>query len=208
MGTKPTQITATDINYSRQPEKAKIASAKLDQEFADLFGYSKEKIASETDFSSDTTVAELMSAKADLRDIRDNLNFATERTYNLLKQAEQDYYQLVRNHMLDEGSLTGVLAAARSTGVADETIAEIIHPIVEQLMTEKIASPNQLQAQVLELEKVAHRVINQEHELVTLFGAVASFQSELSKIAGDLEIVDEQFTKLDSFIKETYFVSR
>lgn len=205
MSGQPSRATSFDVAYASSPQKPKIASVDVDAELATMFSYSKEKTASEQ--TPEGSVEEVMGTKQMLVDLRDNLARSGERFDLLLKEAQDQYYDLAKTHLLEGGSFVDILAAARSTAVGDAKIASVMRPVVEQLIGEHVARPTTLMESVRDLEKIAHRVVNQEHPFVTTFGAIVSLQTEVEKTAAGLDEVNGQLQTINSFIKEHYFAS-
>jgi hypothetical protein len=205
-GSKPTRISQVDLDYGRQHEKAKLSSKRpeLEDALQALFIPDQEKTASVLDFSRETGVHELMTAKGNLVSMKEHLESAAENYDLLQKQAAAEYYHEVKTHLLTGESFSDVLMAANSSGLEGEKIAAVLAPVIEQLLREKVASDAVLSRGVTDLEKVAHRIVNEEHPLVRLVGAVAHFDEELSKCAEALASVDSQLVEVRSTIKETF----
>lgn len=204
-GARPTVTTQVDVEYSRLPAKARV-SAKEDV-IAKVFGIDPEKIAS-VDFSKETAVKQVMDAKSDLVAAKDLLEHNGERFDMALKEAQAEYYDLVKRHMLDGHSFRDVLAAAQSSGADKMKIAEAFRPIIERLLAEKVASPAMLRQMTDQLEKVAHRVVNEKHPLVSTFCSVLALEAEVEKVAMSLAEVDSQLGRVRGFIKEQFLVGQ
>jgi hypothetical protein len=121
------------------------------------------------------------------------------------KTAKVEYYQQVKNHILNEGSIADVVIAARSTGLDSEKRGSVLKPVVEQLIREKVASPERLKVHASSLEKVAHRVVNDQHPLVKLAASVAFTQDEAVKLSHAIDEVESQMSKINSFLKENVY---
>jgi hypothetical protein len=191
----------TSSAYGRSPEKAKLSSASRDQALADLFGY---KPIEERHFTKESAVAEVMGAKSDLTHLKNQLEFSAQRLDITYKQASAEYYDTVKRHILGGDDFAGVVVAARSVGLSTEKTAEVLKPVVEQLVLEKVAKPDTLKHGIQKLEKLAHRVINSRHPLVEQFGAVAGLDAELEKTALALASVDVELGRVNAFIKREF----
>lgn len=200
-GARPTVTTPVDIEYSRLPAKAQISPK--DDVIAKVFGIDPEKTAS-VDYSKDTAVKQVMDTKDDLTAAKDLLENKGESFEMALKEAQAEYYDLVKRHMLDGNSFSDVLVAAQSSGADKLKIAEAFRPIIVRLLTEKVASPTVLQAMTEQLEKVAHRVVNEKHPLVSTFRSVLALEAEVEKVAMSLSEVDAQLGRVKGFIKEQF----
>jgi 2-hydroxy-3-keto-5-methylthiopentenyl-1-phosphate phosphatase len=201
-GSGSSHITQTDIDYGRIPEKRKLSSAKLDAELEEMF-VGKDKKAS-LDFTFETGVADLVSAKQNLISLKENLEGSGEQMDLMLKQASAEYYEVLKGHLLEGGSFADVLRAAQETGLNSTKIASAMNPFIARVLKEKVASPRDLSSQAQEFVKVAHRVVDEQHPLVRLFGAVVSLQDETEKVASALVSVDEQIAEVKKAIKEEF----
>lgn len=201
-GARPTVLTPVDVSYGQQPlKKEKVSSAFSDAALAGLFGYTAEK-AKVAHYTTDTAVSDVMATKDLLRGTKENLEHHAQSFEMAHKQASAEYYDLVKRHLLDGGSFTDVMAAARASSSEDEKVASVMQPVVERLLSEKVASRHQLQAGVRNLEKVAHRVINDAHPFVTTFRSVLALNDEMDKVATALDEVDQQLREVNLFVKE------
>jgi hypothetical protein len=200
-GARPTTVTRTDADYGRQPEKPKLSAARTDSLFAQAFGVEK---TAKIELSKEAAVEDILQTKHSLQDLKAHLTHSGEQFDLMLKEAQTEYYDTIKRYMLEGNSLADVLAAARSTGVDQEKIAEVLKPVVETLIKEKVASPKTLKTQALGLSKVASRVVNERHPLVNLFGSVVSLTGECEKVAMSLEEIEEQLAKVHLFIQENF----
>lgn len=198
-GARPTVVTKTDIDYGRQPLK-KTSSAMSDAMLEDMFKV--EQI--EPEYSKDTLIQEVMDTKSDLVQLKENLEHSAEKLAFDIESSIADYYNVMRDHLLDGGSFADILAAARSTGVSHEKVASVLQPFVVQLLSDKVVPPQVLKMGADGLDKVAHRVVNTAHPLVQSFSAIMMLNDELEKVAAGLESVEDQIGKVRSYIKENY----
>lgn len=195
-GARPTVITHTDAEYGRLPaRKEKYSSAYFDAAMSESFGSDRG-----LDFSRETAIAEIMDAKSSLVDLKSHLERKGEEFTNLQKQAGEEYYELARRHISGGGKMADLVVAARSVA-DDEKIASPIREVVTRLMKDKVASASELRDGMLAMEKVAHRVVNKEHPLVTSFAAVLAFDNEIEKIASSLEDIEDQLSEVNGFIR-------
>lgn len=201
-GARPTTITPTDIEYAKHPNRIeKVASSKADALISEMFGHEERVKTASLDYSPQTTETEVMGAKHMLVGLKENLEHAGERFDLMHKEAQVEYYAIVKQHLLNEGSFTDVLdAAARSA--SKEKVAEILEPVITKLLQEKVATVRALSDAAKQLEKVAHRSIDEEHPLVTGFRTIYSLDAEMTKVATGLGQVDAELTKVNSFIRE------
>jgi hypothetical protein len=192
-----------DPSYCREVPRQKISNAKLEDELERMFlgdPSTREKTAS-LDFSYETGVHEIISKKEDLVSLKDNLTDSAQKLDLLLKQAEAEYYDAVKSHMLDGGSFADVARGA-SEVLEGEDLKEALVPVMSRLFQEKVAAPDEVYCQLSDLEKVAHRIVDQDHPFVKTFGAVVSFQHECEKVATAILTVEDQLQAVKQVIKE------
>lgn len=208
-GSRPTISTPVDIEYSKMPSRTKTASVHQvedrDVVLERIFGVSPEK--ADLSYSKDTVTDKVIGAKSDLVALKENLESHGEQFTMALKEAQAEYYGLVKNHLLEGGSLSDVIVAAQSTGADKMKIAEAFRPVIERLLKEKIATPRYLTMMTEQLEKVAHRVVNEKHPLVSTFASLIALETEIDKVAMSLSEVDDQLGRVKGFIKE-HFLAR
>lgn len=200
-GARPTVVTKTDIDYARAAQTPKLASASLDSALAGLF-----KVASsEKDYSEESIADQVVSTKQTLLGLRDNLVDRYNQHHSLFKEATVEFYDHVKRHMLDGGSFAEVYAAGGATGIDDSTLRRLMEPVVGRLLVEKVASPKRIADSMADLEKIAHREVNTDHELVQSFSAMVMSGEELRDIQAALGAVDSELGEVQSFIKNAYF---
>lgn len=202
-GSRPTVVTSVDAEYSRMPERSKTASVESDDIIEQAFKVDMSKQI--PSFSKESAVAQVYEAKDSLVGLRSGLETHAENFTMTLKEAQAEFYDLVKRHMLNDGSFTDVVVAAQSSGTDKAKIAEGLRPVIERLLVEKVATPSKLSVRD-SLEKVAHRVVNEEHPLVVAFRSILSLDAELEKVAISLEEVDAQLVRVNDFIKEKFLV--
>lgn len=196
----------TSSDYGRSsPKKEKMASDKSDALLSELFGIAEAEKRASADYSFDTGVDELMSTKHTLKDLKSHLGHSLDTLLETQKVASDEYYDLVKRHMLDGGDFSHVMAAVRSTEAEDEKIAEVIKPVVERLLTEKVASSKQLNQAIRNLEKVAFRVVNPNHPMVTSFSAIVLMNQEIEKTSAALANIQSQSEIVQKAIQEIFF---
>lgn len=200
-GTKSTVTTKVDADYSRLPLKEKTSSAKSSAEKAleDLF---MSKTASDLDFSEDTAINEVMAAKDQLRGLQGHLNNACEQFDLMFKEASAEFYEISKRHMLDGGSFVDIVKAAQATGADDGDVNNILTPVIKTLISEKVASAKALREQMRGLEKLSHRVVNEEHPLVKAACTILSAAEECETAVHGLHEVEAGLERVNSFIKE------
>lgn len=202
-GARPTVSTPTDIEYSRMPERTKTASVEDDGVLEQIFG----QPTPSKDYSRETAVTEIHDTKVELEGLRANLETRAEHVTMSLKEAQAEYYDQVKRHLLGGGNFADVIVAAQTSGEEKGKIAQAFQPVIERLLREKVASATRLQVMTEQLEKVAHRVVNEEHPLVVNFRAILSLQDDVEKVAAALTDVDEQIGRVKGFIKEQFLAS-
>lgn len=196
----PDRQPQVDTDYGRAPARhEKLASITADNLLADLF---KTKEAADLDYTKESVINDIVSVKEDLTSLRDHLTHSAAQLDVMHKEAQEEFYDLVKRHLLDGNSFADVVAAARIPGVPQEKIAAALQPFVVRLMKEKVASPTKLRAQVEGFEKVAHRIVNEEHPFVTSFRAYLTANSEIEKVAVGLEEVEVELGRVNAFIRE------
>jgi hypothetical protein len=200
-GARSTVVTRTDLDYSKQPfKKAKTSAAEKALE--ELFTPSAPL---DHDFSRETAAKELLDAKHSLVAVRDQLSHSGETFDQSYKAASAELYGTVKDHLLDGHGLGDVIVAVRSTGIPKEKISEVMQPVIERLIKEKVASPKKLSESVSQIEKVAHRVVNQEHPVIAAFMEVVQSSTEIEKVAAGLQEVEGQLEEVEKAIKESFF---
>ena len=209
-GARPTVVTQTDADYGRQPtKKEKVSSTKVDELLSQLFDI---EVATERAKTEDSQVyrekvaADMVNSKNALISLRDSLRSTGENFDLSFKEASVQYYDTVKRHMLGGGDFVDVLAAVKTAGVGDAKIAEILNPIIDGLLREKVATASQLTRSTKAMEKVAHRVINEDHPLVTLPREIASLDLEIEKIARGLNEIEAPLSEVNAFIREKFLV--
>jgi hypothetical protein len=196
----PVRTAQTDPDYGHSPSRhEKLAEATADNLLADLF---KTKQAAAMEYSKDTVVSEIMGVKEDLTSLRDHLTHSASQLDVLHKEAQEDFYDRTKRHLLGGGSFSDIVAASRIPGEPQEKIAAALQPFVVRLMKEKVATPTQLRAQVEGFEKVAHRIVNEDHPLVTSFRAYLSANHEIEKVAVGLQDIEVELGRVNAFIRE------
>jgi hypothetical protein len=210
-GARPTVVTQTDLDYSRQPEKSKTASANLktasarvEEALAEMFGANREKTAADLDYTSNTVFEEVYSARDSLIGLKEHLQHVGEQFDLMQKEASEEFYDLTKRHLLAKGDFVDVMVAARSSGASHEKIAQVMKPVIERLVKEKVASSRQLIENSKQIEKVAHRVVNEQHPLVRSFREVLTANNEIDTISTGLEQVEGELSKVSSFLKENF----
>ncbi len=198
-GARPTVVTKTDVDYSRQAKKEKVSSPQTEEALADLF-----KVASsEKDFSRESIVHQVMSAKESLIGLKDNIQDRYNTNESFFKQATAEFYDQVKRHILDGGSFGEAYAALKSS-IGDQ-VHSYMEPIVKGLIQEKVASVDELKKQFASAEKIAHRVVNPDHPLLHSFSAMAMAGEELQKLSYALTQVESELEAVQGFIKQAYF---
>lgn len=197
-GARPTVITKTDVDYATPPiEKT---SSSVEDLVSQLFGETTDHEPE----SRESILNSLTKTKYKLAGLLDSLVSSHERFDLLLKEASQDYYHTVRNHLLNGGSFTDVVASARSNFETQEDFNDYIQPVVVKLLKEKISSPQKLTEEIRGIEKVAHRVVNPTHPLVCGSMAIKTITEELVKTSMAIDNVSAQLAKVENFIKEAF----
>jgi hypothetical protein len=195
----PVRQTQVDTDYGRAPPShEKMARVAADNLLADLF---KTKEASTEVISKDQVAADIISVKEDLTSLRDHLTHSASELDMMWKEAQEEFYDLTKRHLLEGNSFADVVASSRIPGVPYEKIAAALQPFVVRLLREKIASPTVLRSSVEGFDKVAHRVVNDQHPLVTSFRAYLSLDQEIEKVAVGLRDVEIELGRVNEFIR-------
>jgi vacuolar-type H+-ATPase subunit D/Vma8 len=204
---EPMKTTLHDVSYSAAPEKRKVSTVKREEALEELFlGEARERVKTAgLSFSYETGALQLMSAKEELNALKESLEHSGERFDLMLKEAQGEYYDLVKRYLLDEGSFADVMRCAMEVEEEQEKIASVMVPVIKQILIEKVATAEQLRGENADIEKVAHRIVDPTHPLVHVFGAVLSLQGEVEKVAAALEDVDLQIAKVTKAVKEEFF---
>lgn len=193
-GARPTVVTNTDVDYSREAQKPKLSSAPLEAALAELF----KTASSEEDYSTETIVHQLLSTKEMLTNLRDNLQDQYNQNESLFKEASAEFYDQAKRHLLDGGSYGDVVMAAKASGVEDETMNEVLLPIVKSLLKEKVAG-------VTALRDMAGREIDPDNILTRSFGATVMSGQEMQVLSTALQDVHQELEQVQDFIKKAYF---
>jgi len=207
LNAKPVKTTSSDVTYSSEPEKRKVSNAKREAALEDLFlGENKERVKTAgRAFSYESGVSQIMDAKADLTSLKEHLEHSGE-TFDLkLKEAEAEYYDYVKRYIMDGGSFTDVMRAAMEVEPGHDKLGSVLVPVIQRLLVERVATAERLNGENDGLSKVAHRIVDDEHPLVTLFGAMMSLNDEVEKVATALKDVDDQLASVQKAIREEFF---
>lgn len=199
-GARPVVSTRTDLDYSKLPESStKVSSAYADSVIDELF---KTASGEDLSYSPESVINDVMAYKYTVESSLSLLKNSAEEFDLMHKSASAEYYDSVKKHLLEGGSFSDVMIAARATGASQEKIAEASKDTVSRLLKEKVASADFLRHGVAGIEKVAHRVINEQHPLVSSFAAMVFAREEMNKLAFALEDTEAQLERLNDFIKE------
>lgn len=205
-GARPTLVTQTDREYGLQPLKEKNSSANDPRESAleQLFVGDLEKVAyDEKSITKQAAIDEVFAAKDMLIGLRDSLRNSAEQLDMMFKEASAELYELSKRFVLEGGTMADVYRAVSSNTQDREKISQVMTPIITGFIRENVRHPDEMREDMLELEKVAHRIINPENEMVKAAGAVIACSSELQVVAEGLNQVVPELEKVSSFIKET-----
>lgn len=209
-GARSTVTTDVDLAYSRLPLKSKTASVRMTElretVIDRVFGTDPEKPVVD-DVSRDTALHELIVAKQTLQGMDEAVSVEHEGHQMALKEAQAEFFHLTKQHILDGRDFSEVVLAAQSTGTASQKIAQALGPVIERLLKEKIATPAALRTMTDRLEKIAHRAINPQHPLVMSFSGMITAEENLQKTAAAQSEIHEQFTRVNSFIKENFLAA-
>jgi hypothetical protein len=205
--TSEAKVIRIDSNYGRAPEKQKVSNDKTEAALAELF-LGKEKSAKVLDFSTDTVVDHIMSTKENLVSLKESLEGSASKLDMTSKQASEDYYGAIKDHLLEGGSFVDVIRGAHESGESGTKVASVMQPFIARLLMDKVAAPAKLHAQLNELEKVAHRVVDADHPFVAGYAAVSRLDAELDKVAMALEEVDASLVRINQAIREEFLATR
>lgn len=196
-GARPTIVTQTDIDYNRLAKKEKVSSVQTERELAELFKTASE----EKDYSQETIVNNVMGAKDALIGLRGVLGERYDQHLELFKEATAEFYTYVKRHILDGGSIGEVMAALKPLGIQDE----VVQPVVQQLLTEKVAKPQDLKAQVKEASAHDGRLVDEKHPIIQTYAGIMTAWDEMKTASAALEDVENHLTEVQDFIKKAYF---
>lgn len=192
-----------DSSYLAAPRKSRLTTQREEKEayLDELFDTYEKTASANPDFTTETALNDLTATKDQLKGIRDSLKAIQAEHDFTLKTAGDRYFDAVKDHLLEGGTFSDVLVAARSTAVDDAKLAEAIQPLVERIMVQKVASANALQAAVRGMDKLAHRVVNPDHPFVTLFNTIIESNDLVEKLASDLRDVEEDLSSVNEIIR-------
>lgn len=196
---RPTRTKPISVEYSRRHQSEKLSAATSDALLADLF---KTAGTEELDYTKDYVIDDVMGVKSDLTSLKEHIQHSAQELDVLYKTASEEFYELSKRHLLEGGPFADIVAAARVPGVPYEKVAEALQPHVTRLIKEKVASPQELRNGVEGFEKVAHRVVNPSHPLVTSFRAILASDEEITKVAVALKDVDVELARVANFVRE------
>jgi hypothetical protein len=196
---RPTRLPPVSVEYSRRHQTEKLSSATSDAIMADLF---KTAAPEEPSYTKDSVIDDVMGVKSDLTSLKEHIQHSAQELDVLFKTASEEFYELSKRHLLEGGPFADIVAAARVPGVSYEKVAAALQPHVTRLIKEKVASPQELRDGVEGFEKVAHRVLNPAHPLVTSFRAILSSDQEIEKVAVALREVDVELDRVSNFVRE------
>jgi hypothetical protein len=198
---RPTVVTQVDKAYGQQPEREKVSAAEDPREaaLAEMFGV-KEKTA-EIDFSKDTALHEVTSAKDMLVGMRDSLRGSVETLDLMHKEASAELYEKAKRHVLDGGSMADIYRAVAAGSDDLEKVSEVLRPIVVGFLRENVMSAEAMKRDMGGIDKVAHRLINPENSMVKTAQAVMGCSEEIKVVANGLEEVEPELKKVDDFLR-------
>lgn len=206
-GARPTISTDVDIAYSKQALKAKTASARLTElretVIERVFGIDPEKKPEEHG-TRESALNDLLNAKYTLQGMDESISTTHEHAEMTLKEAQADLFHLTKEHLLSNGSFAEIVAVAQHAEEDSQKIASALSPVIERLLTEKIASPADLRVMNDQLEKLASRTINPAHPLHVAFTTLFTASDDLQKTAAAQEEIEKEYRRVDSFIKENF----
>lgn len=195
---RPEIRTSTDIDYDRSVVKLKISSAKTEAALEELF---KSANGDEKDYSKETIVHEVMSAKETLTSMRDNLVDRFNQQESLFKEATAEFYDNLKRHLLEGGSFGEAYAAVKS--IVGEDSNSILEPFVGRLIQEKVSSVSQLKKQLAEGEKFAG-VVDSSHPMVQSLSAMVLSGEDLRSTSLALDEVGSELDDVNAFIKNAF----
>lgn len=199
---RPTAPAGVATEYGLMPAKEKVSNDPREEALAELFGAGKEKKA-EIDFSRDTAINEITSAKDALVALRSSLRGSAEQVDMMFKEASAELYELAKRHVLEGGSVADIVMAAE-TGVGKEKVSEVLQPVIVGFLREKVMGAEEMKSSLAQsLEKVAHRIVNPENRMVKAAKAVVDCSTELNTMAIGLEEVEGELEKVNNFIKSS-----
>lgn len=203
---RPATETETDVAFQALPAQQRASNAAREAALEALFlGENRERAkTAAAHITNDSAAHNILSAKSDLQDLKATLEHSGERIQLLRKQAEADYYDSMKRHVLDGGSMVDVLRAAAETGLEGEKIASVLTPFFSKLQEEKVCSKGAFSKEAMALGETIHREVDTEHPFVAGFAAVVSLVDEEEKVAGALEDVNAQLAKVQRAIKEEF----
>jgi hypothetical protein len=204
-GAMPTKLTQTDVDYGKQPLKQKTSSAKTIQVFEDTFGLDKTAHVTE-----ESAVQDVMGTKDDLTSLRASLLNSGEQLDMLKAAAEAEYYNAVKTHLLEGNNFADVVNAADNCGVAGDKVAEILTPMFTKLVDEEVITLDKVSSVLRDresLEKLSHRILNDEHPFISTLRAIAAADAEIDKVAASLDDIDDSLIAVNRFIRENFFAN-
>jgi hypothetical protein len=199
---KATVVPTVSPEFSAGPGREKTSAAEDPREeaFAAMFGVTKEKTA-EVDYSRDTAVHEATSAKDMLVGLRDSLAGSRENMDLMKKEAEASFYEHAKRHVLGGGSVADVYKAAEATGFNQTEVAAALQPVIVGFLREGVRDAEDMKADLRQLEKLSHRIVNPNNEMVKAAGAVISLTQEIEVVSEGLKSTTAELEKVSSFIK-------
>lgn len=202
-GAKPTILTKVDTDYGHLPEKKqKTSSAKSDALLEELFNTKEASARADLDFSKDTAVNQVMEAKEQLVALRETLSASNEHLDLMQKGASADFYEHAKRHCLEGGSFADIVKAAQATGASNEQVQEVLRPVISLFIKEKVSSVKSMTEDMKDLTKLAHRVVDPEHQMVKAAGAIIDCNQQRGAISSGLEQIEAEIKRVNAFVKE------
>ena len=123
-----------------------------------------------------------------------------ERFDMILKQAEEDFYQIAKSEVLDPDGfgIRGVVGATGAVSPTDGIAFQALQKMAVRLVKEGAVSPK-------DLEKTASagsmKVVNEEHPLVVSFAGLVKAAQEKVRAFAALQEIDSGINQTDSFLR-------
>ena len=151
-----------------------------------------------------------MGVKDDLTSLHANLASSGEQLDFVKKEAEAQYYQAVRTHLLDGNSFAEVIHAADNSGVEKEKVAEYLSSVTTKLIEDGIASLETLETVTndkAEFKKLSSRILDETHPLVVNLRVMFDCDMEIEKVAVSLDTVEDALKNVKAFINENFLAN-
>jgi len=174
-------------------EHAQMSNQEPEQESVKLASVSSHQLHA-------NPIDDAYDAHLRLKASREKVAEVHERFDMILKQAEEDFYQIAKSEVLDPDGfgIRGVVGATESVSPTDGIAFQALQKVAIRLVKEGAISSK-------ELDKTASagsmKVVNEAHPLVVSFAGLVKAAQEKVRAATALQEIDSGLHQTDSFLR-------